>query len=129
MKVYKAALILFLMVVIGCGGSTYLRSAKVYYEKNKDYPRAEEFARKAVAEEPNNWEAYVYLGQALAQQEKFSEAAGVFKKGREVAPEAKKQLVYDIQRSFDLTDSCLPLHYSNPPAKLPLRLATRPCRV
>ncbi len=100
MKVYKPALILFLMVVIGCGGSTYLRSAKVYYEKNKDYPKAEEFARKAVAEEPNNWEAYVYLGQALAQQEKFSEAAEAFKKGREVAPEAKKQLVYDIQRSF-----------------------------
>jgi tetratricopeptide (TPR) repeat protein len=100
MKVYQVALIVAIAFVIGCGGSTYLRSAKVYYEKNKDYPKAEEFARKAVVEEPNNWEAHVYLGQALAQQEKFSDAAEAFKEARNVAPEAKKDLVYEIQRSF-----------------------------
>ena len=71
MKVYRLTVVALLMFVIGCGGSTYLRSAKVYYERNKDYPKAEEFARKAVAEEPNNWEAYIYLAQALAQQEKY----------------------------------------------------------
>lgn len=100
MKVYRLTVVVLLMLVIGCGGSTYLRSAKVYYERNKDYPKAEEFARKAVAEEPNNWEAYIYLAQALAQQEKFSEAAEAFKGARDAAPEAKKGLVGDIQRTF-----------------------------
>jgi tetratricopeptide (TPR) repeat protein len=100
MKVYKIALAIALVFVIGCGGSTAFRSGKVYYEKNRDYPKAEEWLRKAVAQEPNNWEAHLYLALALAQQEKYSDAAVMFKKAREIAPEAKKEHVYNNQRSF-----------------------------
>lgn len=100
MRVSRVILAITLVIVVGCGGSTALRSGKVYYEKNKDYPRAEEWLRKAVVEEPTSWEAHLYLGLALAQQEKYGEAAGVFKKARELAPEAKKTLVHDNQRSF-----------------------------
>jgi tetratricopeptide (TPR) repeat protein len=104
MRIFRLALIAALALVIGCGGSTSLRSAKVYYEKNKDYPKAEEFARKAVLEEPDNWEAHIYLGQALAQQEKFSEAAEAFTNARDVAPEDKKEIAYNIHRSFYVTN-------------------------
>jgi tetratricopeptide (TPR) repeat protein len=104
MRICRLVPVVALVLVISCGGSTYLRSAKVYYEKNKDYPKAEEFARKAVVEEPNNWEAHIYLGQALAQQEKFSEAAEAFTRAREVAPEDKKDTAYNIHRSFYVTN-------------------------
>jgi tetratricopeptide (TPR) repeat protein len=104
MRVCRMAVIVVLALIIGCGGSTSLRSAKVYYEKNKDYPKAEEFARKAVEEEPNNWEAHIYLAQALAQQEKFSQAAEAFTRAREVAPEDKKDTAYAIHRSFYVTN-------------------------
>jgi tetratricopeptide (TPR) repeat protein len=104
MRIWRLALIAALALAIGCGGSTSLRSAKVYYEKNKDYPKAEQFARKAVVEEPDNWEAHIYLGQALAQQEKFSEAAEAFENARDVAPEDKKEVAYNIHRSFFVTN-------------------------
>jgi superkiller protein 3 len=100
MKAFKAALVIGLLAVIGCGGSTALRSGKVYYEKNKDYVKAEEMFRKAVQETPDDWQAHLYLGLALAQQEKYSEAEKSFRKAHEIAPEEKKDLVYSNQHAF-----------------------------
>jgi tetratricopeptide (TPR) repeat protein len=100
MKIFKTVLVAGLLFVLGCGGSTALRSGKVYYEKNQDYPRAEEWFRKAVVEEPNNWEAHFYLALSLAQQEKYAEAEKPFSKAMELAEEVKKEIIYSNQHSF-----------------------------
>jgi tetratricopeptide (TPR) repeat protein len=89
-----------LLLVVGCGGSTAFRSGKVYYEKNKDYVKAEEMFRQAIAEEPQNWEPHLYLALALAQQEKYSEAEKSFTEAHGIAPEEKKELVYGNQHKF-----------------------------
>ena len=104
MKMLKISLFGLLLLMIGCAGSTNFTSAKVYYYKNKDYAKAESFAKLAIQDEPNNWEAHLILALSLAQQEKYSEAAKAFKKARELAPENKKKLVYDNQRSFFVTN-------------------------
>jgi tetratricopeptide (TPR) repeat protein len=100
-KAWRLLIVLGLIAALGCGGSTSLRSAKVYYEKNKDYPKAEQFARKAVQEEPQNFQTHLYLALALAQQEKLEEAAVAFADAMRVAPdEEKKEIVSSNQRSF-----------------------------
>ena len=100
MKVFKAAVVLGLLIALGCGGSTAFRSGKVYYEKNKDYVKAEEMFRQAIEEEPQNWEAHLYLALALAQQEKYTEAEKSFTHARDIAPEERKELVYGNQHKF-----------------------------
>jgi tetratricopeptide (TPR) repeat protein len=101
MRVLKMALIATVVVgIAGCGGSTALRSGKVYLQKNRDYPKAEEWFRKAIEENPDNWEGYYWLGWALAEQEKYAEANTVFTKARELAPEGRKQIVHENHRSF-----------------------------
>ena len=104
MKTMRFLVAIGLAFLIGCAGSTALRSGKVYYEKNEDYPKAEEMLRKAVAEEPDNWEAYLYLALALAQQDKFDEAREAFQTSKELVPEEKKRMVTDNQRSFFVTN-------------------------
>lgn len=104
MKTMRFLVAIGLAFVIGCGGSTALRSGKVYYEKNEDYPKAEEMLRKAVAEEPDNWEAHLYLALALAQQDKFDEAREAFATSKELVPEEKKEMVTNNQRSFFVTN-------------------------
>jgi tetratricopeptide (TPR) repeat protein len=100
MRLFKTAVVMGLLFAVGCGGSTAFRSGKVYYEKNKDYVKAEEMFRQAIDEEPENWEAHLYLALALAQQEKFAEAEKSFTYAREIAPAEKKELVYGNQHSF-----------------------------
>ena len=100
MRILKTALVLGLLLAIGCGGSTAFRSGKVYYEKNKDYVKAEQMFRQAIDEQPQNWEAHLYLALALAQQEKYPEAEKSFVRAREVAPAEKKELVYGNQHTF-----------------------------
>jgi tetratricopeptide (TPR) repeat protein len=100
MRIVKLALVIGLLAAIGCGGSTALRSGKVYYEKNKDYVKAEEMFRQAVSEDPSNWEAHFYLALSLAQQERFGEAKEAFEVARNLAPEEKKDLVYQNQHAF-----------------------------
>jgi tetratricopeptide (TPR) repeat protein len=100
MRLLRFALVLGLLAVIGCGGSTALRSCKVYYEKNKDYVKAEEMCSQAVAEEPTNWQAHLYLALSLAQQERYAEAEKSFKEAYDLAPPDKKELVYQNQHAF-----------------------------
>jgi tetratricopeptide (TPR) repeat protein len=100
MRILKTALVLGLLFAVGCGGSTAFRSGKVYYEKNKDYVKAEQMFRQAIEEEPENWEAHLYLALALAQQEKYAEAEESFSYAHEIAPAEKKELVYGNQHSF-----------------------------
>ncbi len=100
MRILKTALVLGLLFAVGCGGSTAFRSGKVYYEKNKDYVKAEQMFRQAIDEQPQNWEAHLYLALALAQQEKYAEAEKLFVQAQEIAPADKKDLVYGNQHSF-----------------------------
>jgi tetratricopeptide (TPR) repeat protein len=101
MRTVKFLIMLALVLAIGCGGSTALRSGKTYYHQHKDYAQAENAFRQAVNEEPDNWEAYYYLALSLAQQEKYSEARGYFEKARELAPDdEKRRQVKEHQRSF-----------------------------
>ena len=101
MRLVKYAIVVALLVIMGCGGSTALRSGKVYYEKNKDYPKAEEWFKKAIAEEPGNYEAYLYLAMSEAQQQKYGEAEANFAKSIDLAPdEEKKAVAYSNQHAF-----------------------------
>ena len=100
MRMLKLALVIGIIAVIGCGTSTYKRSGKVYYEKNKDYVKAEEMFRKAIEENPSDWEAHLYLGLSLAQQDRFAEAEESFRTAYDLAPDEKKDMVYQNQHSF-----------------------------
>jgi len=101
MRFVKYALVAALLIIMGCGGSTALRSGKVYYEKNKDYPKAEEWFKKAISEEPDSYEAYLYLAMSQAQQQKYAEAEVNFTKATSLAPdEGKRDIVYSNQHAF-----------------------------
>jgi tetratricopeptide (TPR) repeat protein len=100
MRLLRIAVVVGLLAAVGCGGSTAFRSGKVYYEKNKDYVKAEEMFRQAVTEEPSNWQAHLYLALSLAQQERYSEAEKSFSEAHGLAPEEKKGLVYQNQHAF-----------------------------
>lgn len=100
MRLLKTAVVVGLLFAVGCGGSTAFRSGKVYYEKNKDYVKAEQMFRQAIDEEPQNWEAHLYLALSLAQQEKYPEAEKSFVRAYDVAPEERKELVYGNQHAF-----------------------------
>lgn len=101
MRTVKFVIILATIFAIGCGGSTAFRSGKTYFFQHKDYEQAEEAFRQAVEEEPDNWEAYSFLAQSLAEQNKYEEARGYFEMAREKAPDdTKKMQVREIQRSY-----------------------------
>ena len=100
MRILKTAVVVGLLFVFGCGGSTAFRSGKVYYEKNKDYVKAEKMFRQAIEEEPANWQAHLYLGLSLGQQERYAEAEEAFREAHGLAPEDKKDLVYNNQHAF-----------------------------
>jgi tetratricopeptide (TPR) repeat protein len=101
MRLFKYAVVVALLLVMGCGGSTALRSGKVYFEKNKDFPKAEEWFRKAIVEEPQSWEAFLYLAMSQAEQEKYGEAEANFEKATGFAPdEEKKAIIYSNQHSY-----------------------------
>ena len=101
MRTAKYIIILAVILALGCGGSTAFRSGKTYFYQHKDYKQAEEAFRQAIEEQPDNWEAYYYLAQSLAKQEKYAEAKDNFLIAREKAPDdAKKLQVKEMQRSF-----------------------------
>lgn len=90
------------LAAAGCGGKTSvtMRSGKVYYHQNKDYPKAEEWFRKAVTEDPANWEAHFFLAMSLAKQDKFVEAGRSFDNAYGLAPDEKKEVVSGNQQEF-----------------------------
>ena len=101
MRTVKFAIILAVIFAVGCGGSTAFRSGKTYFFQHKDYAQAEEAFRQAVEEEPDNWEAYSFLAQSLAEQDKYDEARGYFETAREKAPDDEKSMqVKEIQRGY-----------------------------
>jgi tetratricopeptide (TPR) repeat protein len=101
MRTVRHLIILAMVLAIGCGGSTALRSGKTYFYQHKDYEEAEASFRQAIEQEPENWEAYEYLALSLAEQGKFDEARGYFKIAREKAPDDEKRLqVKERQRVY-----------------------------
>jgi tetratricopeptide (TPR) repeat protein len=91
-----------LALAAGCGGqgSVTMRSGKVYYHQNKDFAKAAEWFKKAVAEDPANWEAHFYLAMSLAKQGEFAEAGKSFEDAQGVAPVEKKEIVTGNQQEF-----------------------------
>lgn len=91
------------LAVAGCGGKTSvtMRSGKVYYHQNKDYPKAEEWFKKAVIEDPSNWEAHFYLALSQAEQDKYAEAGKAFENAYRLAPDDKtREVVTGNQQGF-----------------------------
>lgn len=88
--------------LLGCGGGTSvsMRSGKVYFHQNKDYSRAAEWFRKAVAENPSNWEAHYYLAMSLANLEQYAEAGQSFLTAYALADSTKKGVVDSNQQAF-----------------------------
>jgi tetratricopeptide (TPR) repeat protein len=100
MRGFKIIMTAVLLLVVGCAGSTNFTSAKVYYYKNEDFVKAEDFASKATVDEPDNWEAHLILALAQAKLEKYAEAEKAFSEAHEIAPENKKEDVYNLQHAF-----------------------------
>ena len=101
MRTVKFLVILATVAAIGCGGSTAFRSGKTYFFQHKDYEQAEAAFRQAVEEEPDNWEAHLYLALSLAEQNRFEEARGYFVTAREKAPDDEKKMqAKEQQRTY-----------------------------
>jgi tetratricopeptide (TPR) repeat protein len=101
MRTAKYLVILAMIIALGCGGSTAFRSGKTYFYQHKDFAQAEMAFRQAIQEEPDSWEAYSYLAQSLAEQQKYEEARGYFQIAREKAPDdEKKMIVKETQRVY-----------------------------
>jgi len=90
------------VALAGCGGATSvsMRSGKVYYHQNKDYAKAADMFRKAIAEDPKSWEAHFYLALSLANLEQYVEAGQEFDTAYDLAPPEKKALVSDNQQMY-----------------------------
>ena len=90
------------VALVGCGGATSvsMRSGKVYYHQNKDYAKAADMFRKAIAEDPKSWEAHFYLALSLANLEQYVEAGQEFDTAYDLAPPEKKALVSDNQQMY-----------------------------
>lgn len=88
--------------LISCGGGTSvsMRSGKVYYHQNKDFAKAAEWFRKAVAEEPANWEAHYYLAMSLSNLGQYAEAGQLFVTAYDLAPPEKKEVVDGNQQAI-----------------------------
>jgi tetratricopeptide (TPR) repeat protein len=94
---------MIVLAILGCGGGTSsvnMRSGKVYFYQNKDYAKAEQLFRAAVAEDPNNWEAQYYLGLSLTLQNEFRDAGAAFDAAYGLAPAEKKSQVLDTQKQY-----------------------------
>jgi Flp pilus assembly protein TadD len=72
-------------VVLGACGSQWLAGGKLHFDQ-KRYDRALENFEKAVAEKPQSGEAHLWLGRALAELDRDTEAIAELKKARELDP-------------------------------------------
>jgi tetratricopeptide (TPR) repeat protein len=104
LRIITVAVLLAAVAVsaITCGGGTSvaMRSGKVYFHQSKDYARAAEWFRKAIAEEPTNWEAHYYLAMSLAYLGQFGEAGQEFIAAYDLAPPGKKEVVDSNQQAI-----------------------------
>jgi len=72
------------LLVVGCG-SQWLSGGKLHFSQQR-YDRALENFEKAVAEQPNNGEAHLWLGRTLAELERDDEAVVELRKALEIDP-------------------------------------------
>ncbi|MFH1143275.1 MAG: tetratricopeptide repeat protein [Candidatus Eisenbacteria bacterium] len=78
------ALLLAAAVVVGCG-SQFLAGGKLHYSQGR-YDRALENFEKAIAEQPNNAEAHLWMGRTLAELERDEEAVVEIRRAGELDP-------------------------------------------
>jgi tetratricopeptide (TPR) repeat protein len=99
------------LVLLGCVSILVLGSCKsafhtsgIIYFNQEEYERSIEQMKLAVEEQPNNAEAYLYLGRAYAELEMMTEAREAFLKAIELAPdkeeEYKRHYLYHWQVIF-----------------------------
>lgn len=77
--------ILVAVLVVGCG-SRWLAGGKLHFDQ-KRYEQALENFEKAVAEKPDDGEAHLWLGRALAELERDERAVPEIHKASELVPE------------------------------------------
>jgi tetratricopeptide (TPR) repeat protein len=77
-------LVLIVAVLVGCG-SRWIAGGKLHFDQER-YDRALETFEAAVAEQPDNGEAHLWLGRALAELERDEEASAEIRKGAELDP-------------------------------------------
>ncbi len=93
-----AFLLLLLFLTLGCQ-SQYMTAGKIYVEQN-NYDAAIEQFKLAVQAEPNNAEAYIWLGKAYAYRKKYEEACKKTERALSIDPKILDQLKKDISFNY-----------------------------
>lgn len=83
------------VLIAGCG-SKWLAGGKLHFDQGR-YERALETFQNAVAEQPDNGEAHLWLGRALAELERDDEAKAEIMKADELAPELNDMVSNTLQ--------------------------------
>ncbi len=76
-----------------------LQSAKLYF-KSGDFRRAVKVLEEVTKKHPENYEAFVHLGAAYAQIQKYNQAIGALKKASEIKPNSSK-IHYNLGQAYE----------------------------
>lgn len=82
----------FFFILIACAGTNpYVRQAKIYHSQ-RNFQALEKMCEEWIQKEPENPEAYLWLGRSYTFMNKFIEAAGSFEKGLSLTQDKAKYL-------------------------------------
>ena len=105
--------VVFLML-IGCE-NTYITSAKVYIQQQQ-YEKAVEMCQTAIAQTPDNPDAYFVLGKSYSLMNKYREMEKAFKKSEELSPKNAQEINYHRSKAYkELFDSARQLSNNDKP--------------
>ena len=105
--------VVFLML-IGCE-NTYITSAKVYIQQQQ-YEKAVEMCQTAIAQTPDNPDAYFILGKSYSLMNKYREMEKAFKKSEELSPKNAQEINYHRSKAYkELFDSARQLSNNDKP--------------
>jgi tetratricopeptide (TPR) repeat protein len=105
--------VVFLML-IGCE-NTYITSAKVYIQQQQ-YEKAVEMCQTAIAQTPDNPDAYFVLGKSYSLMNKYLEMEKAFKKSEELSAKNAQEISYHRNKAYkELFDSARQLSNNDKP--------------
>ena len=105
--------VIFLMLT-GCE-NTYITSAKVYIQQQQ-YNKAVEICQTAIAQSPDNADAYFILGKAYSLMNKYKEMEDAFEKSEKLSPNNAQEISYLRNKAYkELFDSARQLANNDKP--------------
>jgi tetratricopeptide (TPR) repeat protein len=89
-KVIPIVLLAFLTITSAAGAKSWRVSGAIVHMRQDEYREAVELLDQEVAENPNNAEAYAYLGDAHANLGEYKDAADAWARAEEIYGQKKK---------------------------------------